>query len=333
MIKRLLICFYITCTLCISCDDDEKKTEPIQKDFYAFGKLRDTGVYWENSEAKIMDGAGDIYDGLVSGSDVYAVGTANYGIAAYWKNGKIFKLSDGSNHEQATAIVISGSDIYIAGYGWSGDRTIAKYWKNGIAVELPGPDGFAMAVGIAVSGSDVHIIGWADRRFAGYDSTLAMYWKNDSWIKIKATATHDILGDIELSGNDVYIAGTTRNETYTSRAQLWKNGEPTPMTDGSVETFATQLEIIGDDIYVAGRNDKNAAYWKNGVVTPLETDASFASDVTGMITIGDRVVISGINYYPAFAYQGSFVWRDGKMEPPFTGNDGAFYVTSIAPKK
>jgi hypothetical protein len=66
MISRILTYLFFICVLCVGCDDDEK-VEPIQQDFYAFGKLKDKGVYWENAEAKSLDSPGDVYDGVVLG--------------------------------------------------------------------------------------------------------------------------------------------------------------------------------------------------------------------------------------------------------------------------
>ena len=73
--------------------------------------------------------------------DVYVAGVENNGVfdvAKYWKNGIPVDLSDGSSQASANSIVVSGSDVYVAGWvrNSSTQKAVAVYWKNGIAVNL-----------------------------------------------------------------------------------------------------------------------------------------------------------------------------------------------------
>ena len=106
--------------------------------------------YWKNGNlVNLTDGstAAEANSIAVSGTDVYVAGTQwdgnsiqynngiNYTrnpIAKYWKNGIPVNLTDGSKWAEARSIVISGNDVYVAGF----EDAVAKYWKNGNPVIL-----------------------------------------------------------------------------------------------------------------------------------------------------------------------------------------------------
>ena len=107
--------------------------------------------YWKNGVlVNLTDGStgADANSIAVSGTDVYVAGTQwdgnaiNYSdgytvyqrnpIAKYWKNGIPVNLTDGSKWAEAKSIVVSGNDVYVAGF----EGSVAKYWKNGIPVIL-----------------------------------------------------------------------------------------------------------------------------------------------------------------------------------------------------
>ena len=107
--------------------------------------------YWKNGAlVNLTDGTAEAYANsiAVSGMDVYVAGTQwdgnaiNYNdgytvyhrnpIAKYWKNGNPVNLTDGSKWAEAKSIVVSGADVYVAGF----EGGVAKYWKNGTPVVL-----------------------------------------------------------------------------------------------------------------------------------------------------------------------------------------------------
>ena len=107
--------------------------------------------YWKNGAlVNLTDGTAEAYANSIaaSGTDVYVAGTQwdgnaiNYNdgytvyhrnpIAKYWKNGNPVNLTDGSKWAEAKSIVVSGTDVYVAGF----EGGVAKYWKNGTPVIL-----------------------------------------------------------------------------------------------------------------------------------------------------------------------------------------------------
>jgi hypothetical protein len=102
--------------------------------------------------------------------DVYVAGYEREGKEKYivkiWKNGRV--LQTFTNDIIVKSISVSGSDVYMAGYG----NAVATVWKNGRMLYTL-PNGSEID-DIFVSGSDVYVAGkeW------GNDSSAGKVWKN-----------------------------------------------------------------------------------------------------------------------------------------------------------
>jgi len=245
----------------------------------------------------------------VSNNDVYVVGPSAYLMgrgetAIYVKNENQIDLPNGSAGSIATAIAVSGTNVYVAGIGITGNvyngpqNHIATYWKNGRAINLTDGSNGAQAWSIAVSGTDVYVAG---REFNGnpyYDgfvgqtrpSGIAKYWKNSSAINLTDGSADATATSIAVSGADVYVAGTEWNgnsyqiqgSTYVYRksvAKYWKNGKVVNLTDGAEDAVAKSIAISGTDVYVAGTVNGYATYWKNGVAVKLSNVESEANSI------------------------------------------------------
>jgi hypothetical protein len=96
---------------------------------------------------------------FVSGSDVYVSGTLSGSQALYWKNGSpTFLTPTGiGSGAAAQAVVVSGSDVYAAGYVDSAGSSYAVIWKNGASTTLSANP--STANGITVSGDSVYVAG------------------------------------------------------------------------------------------------------------------------------------------------------------------------------
>ncbi len=103
----------------------------------------------------------------------------------------------------------------------------------------------ADAVDAAIPGVDVYATGWESNG----TTDLAKYWKNGSPTSLtNGSKGHMPLGNVEspdavayalaVSGTDVYVAGYEFNGTQYV-AIIWKNGVPTPLTDGTNDSGAT----------------------------------------------------------------------------------------------
>jgi hypothetical protein len=74
------------------------------------------------------------------------------GSALYWNNGVLTQLSNSPTYSAASQIVVSGTDVYVAGTNYlsPGPFDVAGYWKNGVFVSLTDGKTFAEASSIAV---------------------------------------------------------------------------------------------------------------------------------------------------------------------------------------
>lgn len=190
----------------------------------------------------------------------------------YWKNGSPVQLDYGgdnfSNYDnksgRASAIAVSGNNVYVAGFGtWfsptKGQLAYGVFWKNSIPLD---PDSMNIVgtyelYSLAVSNNDVYMTGW------GAES-IATYWKNENPIELSpaySPPTLSILAtasSIAVSGNDVYVSGSQYEQLSQIGgwsnvfAEYWKNGNLVKLTDGSKNTYTSSIAVSGTDVYVAG---------------------------------------------------------------------------------
>lgn len=211
-------------------------------DVYAGGFERNSdskrvAKVWKNGTATILsDGKYNATIDLiyVSGSDVYAAGYeyAASGIrsAKVWKNGtaqsNLVDISGVTGNSEATAVLVSGGDVYVTGDVSDGSTQAPKLWKNGVEQPLsdivPNAPGITQPLSVAVSGSDVYVAGieynedWWD---------VAILWKNGVAQNLGQGYDFSDATSVAVSGSDVYVSGISADlETGLSSAIVWKNG-------------------------------------------------------------------------------------------------------------
>src|SRR5579862_853343 len=281
--------------------------------------------------------------------DVYVAGVENNGlfdVAKYWKNGIPVNLSDGNSQACANSIVVSDSDVYVAGWvrNSSTQTAIAVYWKNGIAVNLIDGSHETYATSIAVSGNDVYVVG-TQLNIDSSSKSIAKYWKNGSLFNLADFSGSNVPTSIAVSGTDVYVAGNsgfyipggTPNSSgvvgntgggggtgdYGGDAEYWKNGSvvnlafPGP-ADGGYSVFS--IVLSGNDVYVAGTMGvkfmKIAIYWKNGNLVKLsELSDTIATAANSIAVAGNDVYVAGSKSRYATTNYGSNsiaqYWKNG----------------------
>ncbi len=274
-----------------------------------------------NGSSQVGDSSSqvDVYVAGADSSSTDAYSDLSYGLSTYWKNGKAVNLTHPSNDygpgpAAATAIAVSGDDVYVIGYQTScGSRSCSDYgmfWKNGISVYLNLPD---YPNSLAVSNNDIYVAG-SSLYLTGTGGNAA-YLKNEVKIDLPSGSTGSISTAIAVSGNDVYVAGIgitgsiyNGNQNYI--AKYWKNGNAIDLTDGAKGAQAWSIAVSGNDAYVAGtewngnsykdangdqRQNGIAKYWKNSQAINL-TDGSNSAYATSIVVSGTDVYVTGVEW-------------------------------------
>ncbi len=208
-------------------------------------------------------------------NDVYIAGQENHGagtgiIAKVWKNGSPTALTTQTG--AANSVFVAGNDVYVAGWESTATGTVAKVWKNGVPTALNADDESGQARAVFVVDDVVYVAG---QKAIG-PAYVVHVWKNGVPEIINAGTTGSEVSSIFVSDGDVYLVGREiKDGQYYAR--LWHNGVGTFLST-SMNSDARSVYVHNGDVYVAGWEydaaDKQVAVlWKNGVATPLATDA------------------------------------------------------------
>jgi len=296
--------------------------------------------------------------------DVYVAGTDSawndnglfYGISTYWKNGNPVNITQrtydyGPDAAAATAIAVSGTDVYVTGYQQScGSYRCSDagfFWKNGISV---GSDLPTYPSSLTISNNDIYITG-SSLYLLGTGGNAA-YLKNDVKIELPSGSTGAISTGIAVSGNDVYVSGIgITGSVYAGSqkyiAKYWKNGNVINLTDGTNSAQAWSIAVSGNDAYVAGKEWNGnpyqdasgntykksvAKYWKNN--TPVNLSDGTENAITNSITVsGNDVYVAGAEWNGrsyqiqgiSYTYRKSIAkyWKNGKAVNLTDGSEDA----------
>jgi hypothetical protein len=321
------------------------------KDGKASNVASESGFEFNFGAASLAAAGNNIYiagfqPDTTTGNDLYRTAPS------FWLNGAASTLSDSTGSVaggSATGVVVSGSDVYLAGIrGYDSDTShvlystptatypitgsVATLWKNGKPVSLAnfstvGPvDSAKYAVrsysdyvsGLYVSGTNVYVSGGSL-----YTVAHARYWENGnpvdltgnlSYMSSTGTYASPTTTAIYASGNDVYVSGFETTTIGGLLAIYWKNGVPVFLSTDSVQTsVANAVFVAGTDVYVAGwqniGNYSRAILWKNGMADTL-TSGNTSSSATSVSVSGNDVYVAGFTWMAGGSYIATY-WKNG----------------------
>jgi len=228
--------------------------------------------------------------------DIYIVGTVrkplNY-MVTYWKNGTAYYLTDPLGYGTGTGMVLSDTDVYIAGNVTDGSGVLqGRYWKN--LVEGTLSEGLLQHTtgGIAVSGGGVYVAGFESSTDGNVFNT-AEYWKNGTETLLTTQPEYAQATAVAVHGSDVYVIGSTLYPNDGFRGLVyWKNGVENQLavSGGTASGIAI---TSNNDIYISGDDQtgsNHAMYWKNGTQVMLASGAT----TTCIAVSGNDVYVGGM---------------------------------------
>lgn len=268
---------------------------------------------------------------LPGNAKAYIAGTSG-DTAVYYVNGKEYTLTSGADSAAATAITVSGSDVYVAGYELDGGTKVAKYWKNGVATILSNTVENTVANAIVVVGSNVYVAGTITE---GPFST-AVFWKNGTMLLLTTPGRNGAANAICSNGVDIYIAGYDSTAGRVA-ACYWKNGDLTTLPDSLAYSVAQGITLSGSDVYVAGWDVSADGFslraprlWKNGTPIPLST-TSPAAAATSITVVGNDIYLAGQDYYRSVYWKnGTETFMDGYKLNAIAISNGDLYFAGQA---
>lgn len=193
-------------------------------------------------------------------------------------------------------ITPKNTNVYVAGFEYSGNFSQAKFWKNGIVTNLGTTGKTSYANAVFVQGNDIFIAGQEAISSATDANRQIKLWKNGVLAQTITNGTQNAATrDLYVAGNDVYITGVEFNGTYNV-AKVWKNGVASSLTNGTKEAVANAISVSAGNVYVAGSEFDGASYtlklWKNGTAQNLASGAKSA-EANALFVSDNDVYVAG----------------------------------------
>lgn len=230
--------------------------------------------YWKDGKhtALTPDSVSTMCSMYVDGSSVVIAGTRREKIpnsnayrtsAVYWTDGAETRIAGGY------ANVLMGSRNNNLFGAWIDEKLWWVYFKNGDIQKIAdtvvniGPNS------LAIDGDDLYLAGSASGYFD--QKQHAQYWKNGQLMFRESKVSNAM--SIFIHGGDIYLGGYWIDPAAQSiTACYWKNGERVDLGAGS----GWSVFVTDEHVYVAGAVGYHAAYWRDGEVTVLPTEAPYS---------------------------------------------------------
>ncbi len=267
--------------------------------------------YWNAgawTALSVLDSAKSGYatNSFVAGSDFYLCGysinSSNLMVPGYWKNGTWSALTNPNGlGATATAIFVSGANVYASGRYYTGSVWIPGYWVNNTWTDatVTSTAYSSYTSGIGLVGNDLYVAGYRTSGTLGQD---VGYWLNNTWTSLSVPDTNQQRWSTGMTivGSDVYVTGYFNNGT--GYAAVWKNGTRTTQTSlTSYQAMASNVTVSGSDVYVIGSsnnasNNSAPGYWLNATFHELTAlDSTKSSQTNGLVISNSDIYVGGIS--------------------------------------
>jgi Bacterial Ig-like domain (group 2) len=272
----------------------------------------------------------------------YAVYAAGYGPDQYallWMNDSSYvelQPGVGGGSSSATAMVMSGSDLYVGGTslnneGWN----IATWWKNGVVGEVSDPtlDYNNNITAICVSGSSIFLGGydtwslsnpsWAPGYINHAMWTASYYSVNAgtaarNLVEPDTTDISTVVYGMAVSGSDVYLAGGFQSQNGNRIATYWKNNQngAVALASGGDWSEAEGIAVQGADVYVTGYDQcpnygciPTVKLWKNNEETVVNLSSGAVNAFSSCLAVNDTAQYIGGYQQTVSGVKQAMLWR------------------------
>jgi hypothetical protein len=290
----------------------------------------------------------------------YTVYAAGYGpdtiatSALLWANKTFTVLQPDAGgagyYARATAMALSGNDLYIGGQyvnndGWE----VAVWWKNSAVGTLSNPanDFNNVITAIGVSGTETYLAGY-DTRFISNPPWNPTYtnlpiWNGSYYTSNGNTVSRVLLESdtnyqqslsyaMAMSGSDVYLAGASATGNGNRIATYWKNDMTgmVALASGGDYSEAAGIALSGSDVYVTGYEEcpnygciPTVKLWKNNEQTVVNLTNGTVDALPSCLAVNDTAQFVGGAQQTATGAKQAMVWRvQGNTITPIPLSDG-----------
>ena len=236
----------------------------------------------------------------------------DYYYATIWRDGKPFRLSDGTADGFCNAVCAAGEEIYVVGCEAVGKLSEDGYYEpyrqnvgvlwhfkageetSPVRTELSDGEYPTSPVAVAASGGNVYAAGFETPAF----NRKAVWWKNGQMEYLSDGSTDALAYCVLADGSDVYVGGYVQPADNKSGgiARIWKNGVAQDLTDGTTLAKINALCIDNGVLYAAGAEKVSGGRWK-GVLwkdgQPTYFTEEVGTEVTGLYVKDGKYIIEG----------------------------------------
>jgi hypothetical protein len=224
--------------------------------------------------------------------------------ATLWKDGKAYKLTDGTYNASANSVYADGKNVYVAGFETNkAGVKVAKLWINGVASDLTDGKHDASASSVVVSAGKIYVAGYESSKLlvdAGSYLPEARLWINKT---ATILAGGNIATSVYVAEGDVYVVGSGD----AANVMVWKNGVATALPGSGAQDYPpTSIFVSNKDVYVTGQ----------GYPTSTLANKWFLKlDSVTKNYLKDDLFVNG-SYIYGFPYHIGIVWKNGKADNP-----------------
>jgi hypothetical protein len=280
-------------------------------------------------------------------SNIYIAGVYD-NKAVFWKNGVKTILSASTRYAQATAVFVSGSDVYTAGIenkesGVAGEGLFnkGKIWKNGTSL-------YTLAYvdcnvnDVAVINNDVYAVG--KRQIADFDYFIPTIWKNGNPINLQIKNRDCDVVALEIKNNTVYCVGYTDDGTRNiatmwsfniANNQVSKNEYASPNLDSKLIDVcfdpSNNIYVTGIDFDGMGDGYEKPFFRKNNAAKQNLTMTSTSGKPVGIHATENKTIVSGWQEHPTLSLRQPCLWENVAQTLLFPSEDLDYLLTNEHP--